>query len=62
MIPRGATLVGGSPDPVDVVVTAEHIARVGPPEDRADGDEPVTDVSGAMVFPSLLNSHGSPGI
>ena len=57
MILRGATLVGGGPDPVDVVVTAGRIARVGPGGDGAGADGPVIDVGGAIVFPGLVNSH-----
>jgi cytosine/adenosine deaminase-related metal-dependent hydrolase len=58
VILRGATIVGGGPDPVDVVVTGERIERVGPPGGAADSTgHTVVDVGGAMAFPGLVNSH-----
>ena len=58
MILRGATIVGGGPDPVDVVVTGERIERVGAPGGAAvSKGRTVVDVGGAMVFPGLVNSH-----
>jgi len=57
VILRGATIVGGGPDPVDVVVTGGRIARVGPAGDGADSEGTVIDVGGAMLFPGLVNSH-----
>ena len=58
MILRGATIVGGGSDPVDVVVNGERIERVGPPGGAGDSKgRTVVDAGGAMVFPGLVNSH-----
>jgi cytosine/adenosine deaminase-related metal-dependent hydrolase len=57
VILRGATVVGAGTAPVDVVVTGDRIARVGPAGAAGSGGDTVVDVNGAIVFPGLVNSH-----
>ena len=58
MILRGATIVGGAPDPVDVVIAGDRIARVEPTRTAAGpADDSVVKVRGGIVFPGLVNWH-----